>query len=359
MEEAKTNENVIGSDLEDVNSRFALSKLSDEDIIKFNVVICDNDIDRSKEKFTDVALEEIVDCINNKQDGVPFMKNHDSSDVENTIGRITNAILVVDTDKKTEDGEVYKYVLGHAYALKDSSDYVSKILGGIWRGASISSMNTYEEINGINVITHVSDVFEVSCVGVACQPKAVIRNKSMENGGSFMKKADMLMKRILKSKALPEELKEDIQVAMGTPEDVEVSVEDVEKLIEENEALKNENEALKAELEQLKGEAEEAKVCGAIEKAVDELEPLTEQVKADILEKIDADKVEIGENGEIIGLDEQIEAVKKSYEGLFKVKQVAPEQPKQTEEVKKSFNPTLSVGKKVETKKSFMDSINI
>lgn len=359
MSEVLESDNVqVGSDLEDVNSRFAIEKLSDDDIIKFNIVICDNDVDRSEEVFSAEALNEIVECINNKQDGVPFIKNHDSSDVENIIGRITKAHLVEEDNKFNSFGEKYKYVLGNAYALKDGSSYVDKILGGIWRGASICSLNQYENIGKYNMIVHVDDVLEVSCVGVACQPKATIRNKSFEDGGSFMKKAQMLMQKVLKSKAMPEELKDELQIAIETPEDAEVSAEDVEKLVEENIELKAKIEELEAEIEALKGEAEESKVCGAIEKAVEELDPLTEQVKADILEKIDTDKVCIGEDGKICGLEEQLEEIKKSYAGLFKTKEIKVKTPEVEKETKKGFNPVLTVGKKAETKKSFIDSVH-
>lgn len=173
-----------------------------------------------------------------------------------------------------------------------------------------------------------------------------------------MKKSAFIMQRILKSKAMPEELKDELEAVAACDSEEEINEDDVNSLIAENESLKAEIESLKAEIETLKGEAVTAKVCGAVEKAVEQLEPINEQVKADMIEKIDKSLVAFGDDGKVTGLDEQVEKVKAMYKGLLKSDVVAREpEKKEATEVKQCFNPSFGTGKKANAvKKSFHEA---
>ena len=343
--------------------------------VYFDVIICDNTPDRANDVFSLKALNDIVDIIN-KLGGVPYIKNHDMSDVENIIANIKSAELVQDNTKKTVIGEPYTYVLGKACAKEGSNEYLDKILSGLWRNSSIRSENVYEVKDGYNVITDVADVIEVSSVCVGCQPKARVCLKSIpiegnkykaimdiaveeskeHIGGNHMKVKSMLFKRICTAKGLPEDIKEDIAKAIDTPEDAEVSESDVNALIEENAKLKEQIAELLAELDALKGCMKETKVDSAVEAAIDGLEPINDRVKEDMIDKVDKSKIEIDEDGTVKGLDEQITTIAKMYDGLCgkaKVTSEASEAEKtgavDKKTVAKSIGPTFTIGKKAST----------
>lgn len=365
-----------------------ITPLTEDDIFTFDVILCDNDVDRVYDKMTSEFLQEFKE----KSGSLVGLKDHDWN-TDTSTNRLYDVELIESEDEKTSLGENRQYLLGHAYTLKSNPD-VERINAGLLSGVSVSFNSSGDHcsicggtthkgeddvavcVNGhhcgetydgklcYNVLCHCDDVFEWSLTPVPAQRNARVKNKNL--GGVLMKKAKFLASKLFKSKALDENVKTELEEIIETPGEEEVSEEDVLKLIEENNGLKTELEVVKKELEEVKSKMAKAKACGAIEKAVDGLEPLTEQVKADILEKIDADKVTVNEDGEVVGLDEQIEAVKKSYAGLFKSKAAEEVKEDLKEEVKleeknksvnKGFNPTFGVGMKAAaSKKSFHDA---
>lgn len=353
---------------EALNVEEAVKDLTGEEV-EFDIVICDNEPDRVSDVFSKEALKDIVDIIN-KLGSVPYIKNHDMSDVDNIIANIRSAELVEDATRKNTFGDTYVYVLGKASAKKGSNDYLDKILSGLWKNSSIRSVNVYEEKDGFNVIMHVEDVIEVSCVCVGCQPMARVCLKSVPvdgnrykatmdiavneikeaTGGKKMKLRDMMFKRICSAKGLPEDVVEDINKAIGAA-DAEVSEDDVNALIEENAKLKERIAELEAENKSLKGCMAEKELDGAVEEAVKALNPLNDRVKADIIDKIDKSKIAVDEAGKFTGLDEQIETVKKMYDGLFKT-EVKPDN-------KVEAKPEDKADKKVEVAKSVMPEFTL
>ena len=342
----------------------------EKELVEFDVVICDNNPDRANDIFSIRALNDIVDIIN-KLDGVPYIKNHDMSDVENIIANIKSAELVQEKNKTTVLGETYSYVLGKACAEKGSNEYLDKVLSGLWRNSSIRSENVYEVKDGYNVIVAVEDVIEVSSVCVGCQPKARVCLKSVpvegnrykatmdiaveeakpKAGGHTMKVRDMLFKRICTAKSIPDDVKEDITKAIETPEDAELAESDVNALIEENARLREQVASIMAEIETLKGCAEEAKIDDAIDSAIVELGPMNDRVKEDMIDKVDKSKIEVDEDGTIKGLDEQIKEIAKMYTGLCGLSKQTAEEKKEAEkkQVAKSVAPTFTIGKKTST----------
>lgn len=373
----------VGTNINDklkLINEHTIEPLKEEDVFTFDVVLCDNEIDRVGDKMTHKFLEQFAE----KSKSLVGIKDHEWI-ADNQMARLYDTELV-DTDEDTSIGEKRTYVLGHAYCLRSNEDYVKKVNAGLLNHCSVSFISSgdtcsvcgcathkmeddraicenghiagkdYDGVTCYNVVDNCDDALEWSLVAVPCQKKAGIKNKIL--GGISMKKSAFIMQRILKSKAMPEELKDELEAVAACDSEEEINEDDVNSLIAENESLKAEIESLKAEIETLKGEAVTAKVCGAVEKAVEQLEPINEQVRADMIEKIDKSLVAFGDDGKVTGLDEQVEKVKAMYKGLLKSDVVAREpEKKEATEVKKCFNPSFGTGKKANVvKKSFHEA---
>lgn len=380
IEKALKNVGSTVSDKLKLINEHTIEPLTEEDVFTFDVILCDNEGDRVWDKMTHKFLTEFKD----KSKSLIGLKDHDWT-ADNQMARLYDT-EVVETDEVTALGDKREYVLGHAYTLKSNEDYVKRINAGLLNHCSVSfkssgdkcsicgcethkgpderavcenghvAGNSYDGVVCYNIIDQCDDCYEWSLVAVPCQRGAGVKNKFI--GGKVMKKSAFFMQKLLKSKAMPEELKGELEAISEVDAEAEVNEEDVKSLIEENEALKAEVAALKEELAALKEADEANKVCGAVEKAVDGLEPINDQVKSDIMDKIDTSLVHLTEDGEIEGLDEQIDKVKTMYKGLFKSDLVKVEQPEAKKEtIKKGFNPSFGTGKKAEvTKKSFHEA---
>lgn len=79
------------------------------------------------------------------------------------------------------------------------------------------------------------------------------------------------------------------------------------------EALKNASEALKQEYE---GKLKDMRIDGAIEKALSGAKAKHTDL---LMDKFDREKIEIDKDGNIKGIEEQLNAFKETYKDLFKV----------------------------------------
>lgn len=394
-----------GKRLEKINSQ-VITPLSEEEVLMFDVVLCDNAVDRVGDKLTINFLKTLAE----KSKALIGLKDHEWSS-DNQLCRLYDAEVIIDDTRKTENDEPYAYVLGHAYTLRAFDDLVKRIESGLLKECSISFKSTGDkcsicgaetvkneeglavcsvghvatgEYNGevcFNIIDNCEDVFEWSLVAVPCQRNAAIKNK----GGSLMRKSIFFLNKAKASasfKSMPEEVQEQIDKAV-TGGDEEVSEEEVKALLEENEQLKARIKDLEEQLKAAQDAETSRNVSAVVEKAVDALEPFNAQVKEDILSKIDLGAVVIGEDGVVSGLDDQIDVISKKYDGLIKGchgKELAEETPaagvddtlkaetnaKEKEDeapngavVAKKFQPTLhaSGGSNVATK-SFLAACN-
>lgn len=126
--------------LEKVN-RFTNSPLSAEDVYIFKVHLCDNDIDRDLEVFSDETLEQLKDLFVGKTG----IFDH-TAKATNQVARIFDTEVVPDTLRTTKDGRPYKFLQGYAYMVKTSAneDFIKEIDGGIKKEVSVScSVNTH------------------------------------------------------------------------------------------------------------------------------------------------------------------------------------------------------------------------
>ena len=122
------------TELEKIN-RFTRRPLSAEEVYTFSVILCDNEIDRECERFSDSALEKICSLFIGKTG----ISDHDAR-ASNQSARIYDTELVTDSSRTTKNGEPYRYVRAMVYMVKtdDNKGLIAEIDGGIKKEVSIS-----------------------------------------------------------------------------------------------------------------------------------------------------------------------------------------------------------------------------
>lgn len=122
------------TELEKIN-RFTRRPLSAEEVYTFSVILCDNEIDRDCERFSDSALEKICSLFIGKTG----ISDHDAR-ASNQSARIYDTELVTDSSRTTKNGEPYRYVRAMVYMVKtdDNKGLIAEIDGGIKKEVSIS-----------------------------------------------------------------------------------------------------------------------------------------------------------------------------------------------------------------------------
>ena len=120
--------------LEKIN-RFTRRPLSEDEVYTFDVILCDNDIDRDCERFSDEALDELRE----KFIGRTGIFDHDPS-TANQNARIFDTAVIEDTSRTSKAGIPYKYLKASAYMIRTAgnSELIAEIDGGIKKEVSIS-----------------------------------------------------------------------------------------------------------------------------------------------------------------------------------------------------------------------------
>lgn len=127
-------------ELEAINA-FAKTALAADEVYTFSVVLCDNEIDRDHERFTERTLAELRDLFVGKTG----ICDHDWR-TANQKARIYRAELVTDPARQTGTGVPYCYLKAYAYMLRTESndELIAEIEGGIKKevsvGCSVSRM---------------------------------------------------------------------------------------------------------------------------------------------------------------------------------------------------------------------------
>lgn len=116
-------------------NKFTRRPFTEDEIYTFSVILCDNDIDRDYERFSDTALETLAKSFVGKT-GI-FDHNPTTS---NQNARIFDTEIVTDSSRKTRTGEPYRYLKASAYMVRtaDNETLISEIDGGIKKEVSIS-----------------------------------------------------------------------------------------------------------------------------------------------------------------------------------------------------------------------------
>lgn len=120
--------------LEKIN-RFTRRELGENEIYSFSVILCDNDIDRDGECFSDDALAQLQMLFVGKT-GI-FDHNARSA---NQNARIFDTEIISDPSRKTKTGEIYKFLKASVYMVRtdENRSLIAEIDGGIKKEVSIS-----------------------------------------------------------------------------------------------------------------------------------------------------------------------------------------------------------------------------
>lgn len=188
-------------DMKLINS-FALRELQKDEVFSFSVILCDNDIDRDFERFSEESLKTLEKLFVGKTG----ILNH-SMKSEDQSCRTYKTQLITDPEKKTVDGKPYTYLKAWCYTVRSEKNdaLIRDIESGIKKEVSISCSSTARicsvcnerncnhiagrKYNGkkcVKTIDGITDAYEWSFVAVPAQRKAGVtkaydKEKSMEN----------------------------------------------------------------------------------------------------------------------------------------------------------------------------------
>ena len=194
----------ISGELALINN-YAKTELKAEEVYTFSVLLCDNEIDRDFERFTEAALAELAELFVGK---TGICDHEWRSELQ--IARIYRTELLTDSERRNSLGTPYMYIKGHCYMLRTdaNTNIIAEIEGGIKRetsiGCSISASvcSVCGEPKGSSTCTHVpgheyggvlcyselqgaTDAYEWSFVAVPAQRAAGVmkRFSSGHNSG--------------------------------------------------------------------------------------------------------------------------------------------------------------------------------
>jgi cell division protein FtsB len=240
-------------------NQHTLRKFSEDEVYMFNVILCDNEIDRDGEAFSVKALKQMKKLFV----GVTGITDHDPKSA-NQNARIFDT-KILDFDTLTAYGEPYKQLQASAYTVRTdgNKDLIAEIEGGIKKEVSVSFRaenkkcsicgksygecehrfaETYDGQKQFIILDDVTDAYEWSFVAVPAQPAAGVTKEFEPN-------------REEKEMGKTEEINLKSAEKAEKTEAEKLQMED-EKLTAKNEKLKAENETLKAEIAELKGDGE-------------------------------------------------------------------------------------------------------
>lgn len=125
---------ITENDLALIN-RFTVKELKADEVYSFNVILCDNDVDRDGERFSNEALSQLAKLFV----GVTGIFDHDPKS-SNQSARIYSAECVNIPGKKTVTGEDYLCVKAKAYMplTEKNADLIGDINAGIKKEVSVS-----------------------------------------------------------------------------------------------------------------------------------------------------------------------------------------------------------------------------
>jgi hypothetical protein len=113
---------------------FAKTALTAEEIYTFSVLLCDNEVDRDFERFSEQTLEELRELFV----GTTGICDHDWKS-GGQVARIYRTELLTDPGRKNSQGAPYVYLKGWAYMLRTegNAELIAQIEGGIRRETSV------------------------------------------------------------------------------------------------------------------------------------------------------------------------------------------------------------------------------
>lgn len=196
------------ADLELIN-KYALVPLKKEEVFVFSVILCDNEIDRDFERFSEESLYALEKLF----EGKTGILNH-SMQSEDQNARAYRAKVIKDGSKKTADGLDYMYLKAWCYTVRSekNASFIRDIESGIKKEVSISCSagkkvcsvcgktgcshkkgGVYSGRLCFMTIEDITDAYEWSFVAVPAQKNAGVTKSAKIN------KKENSMENILKS----------------------------------------------------------------------------------------------------------------------------------------------------------------
>lgn len=190
-------------------NKLTVKELKAEDVFTFNVILCDNEVDRDSERFDIAALEKLAELFV----GVTGIFDHNPCG-GNQTARIFDAVCEKAAGKVTSFGENYVCVKAKAYMPRTAknADLIAEIEAGIKKEVSVScAVSTFtcsicgEDMRGGKckhlkgrcygdkicscVLSDVTDAYEWSFVAIPAQVNAGVTKGF---GGRFAKCEDII-----------------------------------------------------------------------------------------------------------------------------------------------------------------------
>lgn len=128
-----TIQEVTENELKLIN-KYTLEPLKAEDVFTFKAILCDNEVDRVFDQFTQKALQDMQKLFLGKT----VIKDH-SRRTDGQVARIYDTELV-QSAKTMKSGELYTQLVARCYMVRTASnaDLIAEIKGGIKKEGSVS-----------------------------------------------------------------------------------------------------------------------------------------------------------------------------------------------------------------------------
>ena len=178
-------------ELEQIN-RYTRKALTEDEVYRFTLTLCDNEVDRDFERFTTDALQQLAGLF----EGKTGLFDH-SCKSEQQSARLFSTWVETDKSRVTSTGEAYTCLKARAYMIrtKENEALIAEIEGGIKKevsvGCAMGSLccsvcgadrrthgcehvkgRTYNGTLCHDVLSDASDAYEWSFVAVPAQREA-------------------------------------------------------------------------------------------------------------------------------------------------------------------------------------------
>lgn len=197
-------------------NRFTRRTFTEDEVYLFEVTLCDNDIDRDIECFSDEALAQMQTLFIGKTG----IFDHDLKSGSQTA-RIYDTQLVPDASRKTRDGRPYLSLRASAYMVRTqgNADLICEIDGGIKKEVSVSCSagrricsvcgadrsaggcqhepgKVYAGTLCYTILDDIQDAYEWSFVAVPAQVNAGVTKQFRTKEENDMEQNEMLMQEV-------------------------------------------------------------------------------------------------------------------------------------------------------------------
>ncbi|MBR5405534.1 MAG: hypothetical protein IK107_04495 [Oscillospiraceae bacterium] len=212
----------------DAVNRFTRRALTADEVYLFDLILCDNEIDRDGDCFSDAALAELQ----KRFVGVTGIFDHNPKS-GNQAARIFRTEVCTDPVRTTRAGKPYRFLRANAYMVRTegNADLIREIDAGIKKEVSISCAVSRQtcSICGANrlkqncghrkgkqyagatcytVLDGITDVYEWSFVAVPAQRGAGV-TKTMGGGADGEK--DAMRRELLEMSSLLDDMTDDLR----------------------------------------------------------------------------------------------------------------------------------------------------